>query len=74
MKQIHLQRYLKREKRHGLQTLHTTFSRIFRQIQNLVFKVYEQGIVTYEQTKLRLYGYYDKTYVFLDGIYTRCSC
>ena len=35
------------------------------------FRVYDQGIVTYEQNKLGLSGYYDKRYVLDDGIHTR---
>ena len=35
------------------------------------FRVYDQGIVTYEQNKLGLSGYYDKRYVLDDGIRTR---
>ena len=34
-------------------------------------RVYDQGIVTYEQNKLGLSGYYDKRYVLADGIHTR---
>ena len=35
------------------------------------FRVYDQGIVTYEQNKLGLSGYYGKRYVLDDGIHTR---
>ena len=35
------------------------------------FRVYDQGIVTYEQNRLGLSGYYDKRYVLDDGIHTR---
>ena len=34
-------------------------------------RVYDQGIVTYEQNKLGLSGYYDKRDVLADGIHTR---
>ena len=36
--------------------------------KNVGFRVYDQGVVTYEQSKLRLSGYYDKRYVLADGI------
>ena len=36
-----------------------------------IFRVYDQGVVTYEQNKLGLSGYYDKRYVLADGIHTR---
>ena len=39
--------------------------------KNVGFRVYDQGIVTYEQNKLGLSGYYDKRYVLDDGIRTR---
>ena len=39
--------------------------------KNVGFRVYDQGIVTYEQNKLGLSGYYDKRYVLDDGIHTR---
>ena len=36
------------------------------------FRVYDQGIVTYEQNKLGLSPYYyDKRYVLADDIHTR---
>ena len=35
------------------------------------FRVYDQGVVTYEQNKLGLSAYYDKRYVLGDGIHTR---
>ena len=35
------------------------------------FRVYDQGVVTYEQNKLGLCAYYDKCYVLADGIHTR---
>ena len=35
------------------------------------FRVYYQGIVTYEQKKLRLSAYYDKRYVLADGIHKK---
>ena len=41
---------------------------------NVGFRVYDQGIVAYEQNKLGLLGlsaYYDKRYVLADGIHTR---
>ena len=39
--------------------------------KNVGFRVYDQGIVTYEQNKLDLSGYYNKCYVLDDGIHTR---
>ena len=39
--------------------------------KNMSLWVYDQGIVTYEQTKLGLSGYCDKRYVLADGIHTR---
>ena len=36
--------------------------------KNVGFRVYDQGVVTYEQNKLGLSGYYDK---LADGIHTR---
>ena len=39
--------------------------------KNVDFRVYGQGIVTYEQNKLGLSAYYDKRYVLTDGIHTR---
>ena len=36
--------------------------------KNVGFSVYDQGVVTYEQNKLGLSGYYDK---LADGIHTR---
>ena len=39
--------------------------------KNVGFRVHDQGVVTYEQNKLGLFGYYDKRYVFADGIHTR---
>ena len=38
--------------------------------KNVGFRVRDQGIVTYQQNKLGLYGYYDKRYVLTDGINT----
>ena len=35
------------------------------------FRVYDQGVVTYEQNKLGLSAYYDRRYVLGDGIHTR---
>ena len=39
--------------------------------KNVGFRVYDQGIVTYEQNKLGLSAYYDKLYVLADGIHTK---
>ena len=39
--------------------------------KNTGFRVYEKGMVTYEQNKLGLSAYYDKRYVLEDGIHTR---
>ena len=39
--------------------------------KNVGFRVYDQGIVTYEQNKLGLSAYYDKHYILTDGIHTR---
>ena len=39
--------------------------------KNVGFRIYHQGVVTYEQNKLRLSAYYDKRYVLVDGIHTR---
>ena len=39
--------------------------------KNVGLKVYDQGVVTYEQNKLGLFGYYDKRCVLVDGIHTR---
>ena len=36
--------------------------------KNIDFRVYDQGIVTYEQNKLGLSAHYDKHYVLTDGI------
>ena len=41
--------------------------------KNVGFRVYDQGVVTYEQNKLGLSAYYDKRYVLTDGIHTRPS-
>ena len=38
---------------------------------NKGFRVHDQGMVTYEQSKLGLSAYYDKRYVLEDGIHTR---
>ena len=38
---------------------------------NKGFRVHEQDMVTYEQSKLGLSAYYDKRYVLADGIHTR---
>ena len=39
--------------------------------KNVGFSAYDQGTVTYEQSKLELSAYYDKLYVLADGIHTR---
>ena len=39
--------------------------------KNVDYRVYDQGVVTYEQNKLGLSGYYDKLYILADGIHTR---
>ena len=39
--------------------------------KNVGFRVYDQGVVTYEQNKFPLSAYYDKRYVLADGIHTR---
>ena len=39
--------------------------------KNVGFRVYDQGIVTYEQSNLGLSAYYNKRYVLADGIHTR---
>ena len=39
--------------------------------KNVDFRIYDQGVVTYEQNKLGLSVYYDKRYVLADGIHTR---
>ena len=39
--------------------------------KNVGFRVYDQGVVTYEQNKLGLSAYHDKSYVLADGIHTR---
>ena len=39
--------------------------------KNVGFRVYDQGVVTYEQNKLGLSAYYDKRYVLGDSIHTR---
>ena len=39
--------------------------------KNVGFRVYDQVVVTYEQSKLGLSAYYDKSYVLADGIHTR---
>ena len=38
--------------------------------KNVSFRVYDQGVVTYEQNKVGLSAYYDKHYVLTDGIHT----
>ena len=35
------------------------------------FRFYDQGVVTYEQTKIGLSAYFDERYVLADGIHTR---
>ena len=39
--------------------------------KNVGFRVYDQGVVTYEQNKLGLSAYYDKRYILSYGIHTR---
>ena len=39
--------------------------------KNVGFRVYDQGIMTYEQNKLGLSAYYDTRYVLADGIHTK---
>ena len=39
--------------------------------KNTGFRVHDQGMITYEQNKLGLSAFYDKRYVFRDGIHTR---
>ena len=39
--------------------------------KNTGFRVHDQGIVTYEQTKLGLSAYFDKRWVLEDGIHTK---
>ena len=39
--------------------------------KNVGLRVYDQGIVTYEQNKLGLSAYYVKRYVLDNGIHTR---
>ena len=39
--------------------------------KNVGFRVYDLGMVTYEQNKFRLSAYYDRHYVLADGIHTR---
>ena len=39
--------------------------------KNVDFRVFDQGVVTYEQNKVGLSAYYDKRYVLADGIHTR---
>ena len=39
--------------------------------KNVGFRVYDQGVVTYEQNKLGLSVYYDKRYVLADGVPTK---
>ena len=38
--------------------------------KNVGFRVHDEGVVIYEQKKLGLSGYYDKSYVLADGIHT----
>ena len=42
--------------------------------KNIGSRIYDQGMVTYEQNKLELSAYYDKRYVLVDGIHTRLLC
>ena len=37
--------------------------------KNVGFRVYDQSVVTHEQNKLGLSGYYDKRYLLADGIH-----
>ena len=39
--------------------------------KNVGFRVYDQGMVTYEQNKFGLSAYYNKCYVLTDGIHAR---
>ena len=39
--------------------------------KNVDLRIYDQGVVTDEQNKLRLSAYYDKRYVLADRIHTR---
>ena len=39
--------------------------------KNVGFRIYDQGMVTYEQNKLGLSAYYDKCSVLADGSNTR---
>ena len=39
--------------------------------KNVGFRIYDQGVATYEQNKLGLSGYSDKRYVLADGMHTR---
>ena len=39
--------------------------------KNVGFRVYDQGVVTYEQNKVGLSAYYDKLFVLADVIHTR---
>ena len=39
--------------------------------KNIGLRVYDQGIVTYEQNKPGLCAYYDKRHVLTDGIHTK---
>ena len=39
--------------------------------KNVGFRVYDQGVVTYEQNKLGLSSYNDNCYVLADGVHTR---
>ena len=39
--------------------------------KNVGFRIYDQGMVTYEQNKLGLSAYYENRYVLADGIHTR---
>ena len=38
--------------------------------KNVGFRVYDQGVVTYQQNKLGLSAYYDKRYALGDSIHT----
>ena len=39
--------------------------------KNVGFRFYDQGVVTYQQNKLRLSAYYNKRYVLAHGIHIR---
>ena len=43
----------------------------FDKAKNVGLRIHDQGIVTYEQSKLGLSAYYDKRYILAEGIHTR---